>query len=130
MAAQVESEVALSLIVLRCKNLELSYRFYSLLGLQFVQEQHQNGPLHYAASLNGIVFELYPVQQSDLSCEPARLGFAVPSLTDTLQAMQTRGIQMLPVARNAEWYNKAIVLDPDGRKIEITESSNNPYQQL
>jgi lactoylglutathione lyase len=124
------ADVVLSLVVLRCKNLELSHRFYELRGLRFVREQHENGPLHYVASLNGVVFELYPVQQSDLSCEPARLGFAIPSLTDTLQAMQTMGIQMLPVARDAKWYNSAIVLDPDGRKIEITESSDNPYQQL
>ena len=116
------TNVALSLIVLRCKNLSSSLHFYERLGLHFVQEQHGNGPLHYTASLNGTVIELYPSKQSDLSCEPVRMGFTVPSLTDTLQAMQVIGIQMASTSQS----NRAIVLDPDGRKVEITELSDNP----
>jgi hypothetical protein len=34
--------------------------FFTKLGLSFVQEQHDGGPVHYACEVNGKVFEIYP----------------------------------------------------------------------
>lgn len=34
--------------------------FFETMGLEFVEEKHVNGPVHYACSVNDNVFEVYP----------------------------------------------------------------------
>ncbi|QLQ33687.1 MAG: hypothetical protein HZT40_21085 [Candidatus Thiothrix singaporensis] len=46
----------LNLLVLRCRDINASRIFYGQLGMQFVQEQHGSGSVHYAAVFNGMVF--------------------------------------------------------------------------
>ena len=53
---------SLSLLVLRTEDLERSVRFYRTLGLRFAEEQHGNGPVHYACELGETVLELYPAK--------------------------------------------------------------------
>jgi catechol 2,3-dioxygenase-like lactoylglutathione lyase family enzyme len=51
----------LTLIVLRCADIERSRAFYEQLGLSFTAEQHGSGPQHLACVLDdGAVLELYP----------------------------------------------------------------------
>ena len=52
--------IALSLIVLRCSDVNASRRFYEALGLSFTTEKHGAGPEHYACRLGDLVLELYP----------------------------------------------------------------------
>ena len=84
----------LSLLVIRCQNLELSRLFYEGLDLKFIREKHGDGPKHYAAEADGFVFELYPTKE--WVCDNLRLGFS----SDTVK--------------------KGIYIDPDGRSVEIT----------
>ena len=85
----------LTLLVIRCRNLELSRLFYEGLDLKFIQEKHGKGPKHYSTEIDGVVLELYPDQDKYLT-ENVRLGFS----SDTVK--------------------KGIYIDPDGRKVEIT----------
>jgi catechol-2,3-dioxygenase len=48
-------QVRLGLIVLRTARLEHCLAFYRIIGLEFVEEQHGKGPIHYAASLGNTV---------------------------------------------------------------------------
>jgi catechol 2,3-dioxygenase-like lactoylglutathione lyase family enzyme len=112
------SEVSLSLLVLRCTNLQSTLGFYRLLGLSFTEEQHGTGPLHYSAALGEAVLELYPAQ-NDQNVERIRIGFTVNSLPETLQTLQENGVKVLSSPRQTAWGIMAVVLDPDGRTVEI-----------
>jgi len=83
----------LSLLVIRCQDLEISHLFYANLGFKFKEEKHGDGPRHYAAEADGFVFELYPT--NEWVCDNLRLGFS------------------------SDKVEKGIYTDPDGRKIEI-----------
>lgn len=85
----------LTLLVIRCRNLELSRLFYEGLDLRFIQEKHGKGPKHYSTEIDGVVFELYPDEDKHIT-ELVRLGFS----SDTVR--------------------KGIYVDPDGRNVEIT----------
>lgn len=69
---------ALSLIVLRAINIEVSLAFYQALGVTFIQEQHGSGPVHYSCDLGGVILELYPAKPSSSSkvnTDKTMLGF-------------------------------------------------------
>lgn len=119
------SETSLSLLVLRTKRVVACLEFYRSLGLWFVEEKHGGGPVHYSSSSNGIVIEIYPQTQNgmtELGAERTiRLGFTVKSLVATLQSLETVGARVLRSPAVTRWGHVAVVLDPDGREIEINE---------
>ncbi|MDN3555495.1 VOC family protein [Halomonas maura] len=106
----------ITLLVLRCKELEASKRFYELLGFRFVKEQHGDGPIHYASQDAGMVFELYPLREGE-SVDNARLGFRVPNLEQIVPHLET--LKRHTIAEGVVH----IVQDPDGRKIELMEQT-------
>ncbi|MBX2857864.1 MAG: hypothetical protein KTR17_04310 [Cellvibrionaceae bacterium] len=103
----------LSLLVIRCKDLEASKNFYVALGLSFTKEQHGDGPEHFASEINGIVFELYPHNNNSL-LDKSRLGFKVNNLGNVLSSVQ--------VHSSYEYAGNTIyvLVDPDGRKVEVS----------
>ncbi len=114
----------LSLIVLRCADLAASQAFYSVVGLAFVQEKHGNGPEHFAAGFNGQIFELYPLRESSAVGQGlGRIGFRVSSVDETVRQLAESGIEVVSEPRQTEWGYSAIVRDPDGRTVELTESN-------
>lgn len=90
-----------TLLVLYTDDLERCRAFYAALGLQFVLEQHGNGPEHYATELpGGLVVELYPATER----RPAssnRLGFGVAA----------EAVDLAP--------GRHVLEDPDGRAVEV-----------
>jgi catechol 2,3-dioxygenase-like lactoylglutathione lyase family enzyme len=88
--------VKLNLLVIRCRDIHASKAFYETLGIDFIEEQHGNSPIHYAANVDGTIFELYPLKTSE-AADNIRLGFISPCITETI-----------------------IFTDPDGRKVEVT----------
>ena len=104
----------ISLLVIRCQDIEASKDFYQLLGMSFSKERHGTGPWHYSCEQDGCVFELYP-NKGERQKDNSRLGFKVKNLTDI--------IEQLSSAEAYEYAGKQIyvVTDPDGRKIEISE---------
>ena len=56
-------KLAVNLLVLRCKDIEVTRRFYEQLGLSFVEEKHGTRPQHYAWESGGFVLELYPAAE-------------------------------------------------------------------
>src|SRR5262249_24705046 len=74
-------KLAVNLLVLRCKDIEVTRRFYEQLGLAFVEEKHGKGPQHYAWESRGFVLELYPTAEGQAP-DNVRIGFSTPLLAD------------------------------------------------
>ncbi|WP_437579065.1 VOC family protein [Sorangium sp. So ce887] len=121
MAAKKRPVLGLTLVVLRCANLELSKQFYEALGLSFNPEQHGSGPPHYSTLLGETVLELYPADTTPGT--PIRLGFVVPHLDGAVGAARALGDFVAKFDSNA-WPPRALLRDPDGNKIELTAQSD------
>ena len=117
---------AFSLIVIRTAGIEASLAFYTALGLNFIQEQHGSGPIHYSCDLGGIVMEIYPASGSGSAPEPrsagaTMLGFKVASLTDTLAELKALGYEPKTAPKEAEWGLWVNIADPDGRLVQLNQ---------
>ncbi|MEU8382175.1 glyoxalase/bleomycin resistance/dioxygenase family protein [Streptosporangium sp. NPDC048865] len=91
------------LIVVYTDRLDACHAFYTGLGLTFVRERHGAGPEHYAASLGGTVFELYPAGDRRPATGSLRLGLTVPAG---------------PTARGPA-PGRHVLTDPDGRVVDL-----------
>ncbi len=111
-------ESALKLIVLKTNDVEALRAFYSRIGFRFVEERHGNGPLHFSSPLGEEVLEIYPLPSGTEADTTTRLGFSVTGIA----AVADLG-EVVSVAKQTEWGVRAIVRDPDGRTVELYESS-------
>lgn len=107
----------LNLVVIRVSDLSASLEFYRRLGLEFQQEQHGTGPVHYSCQDTGVTFELYPAAQT---VESVRIGFAVKSFEPILAALVPAHILSAP--RESPWGKRMVLLDPDKNRVELIES--------
>jgi lactoylglutathione lyase len=111
----------LNLVVLRSAHIKGAAAFYSLLGLEFKTHRHGGGVEHLSAELPGSVFELYPLTDEGSSTTGTRLGFAVTSLDAVISALQVYPGAIISPAKESPWGRRAVVVDPDGHKIELVE---------
>ncbi|MFN7141129.1 MAG: VOC family protein [Limisphaerales bacterium] len=116
------SNLALNLVVLRSADLARAEVFYSKLGFEFSRHSHGNGPEHLAAELAGGVFEIYPLSGNGVSTAGTRIGFRVPSVDKALKALSEFPNSIVTRAQDSEWGRRAVVMDPDGHKVELVES--------
>lgn len=113
-------EIKLNLLVLRCRDLDVSKAFYEQLGFSFEKEQHGSGPMHYVAELDGLVFELYPLKQG-IQSDQTRLGFRF-ALTSKFSVLLDR-VKIKVISTYEFQQQKILVIqDPDGRKVELSQS--------
>jgi len=115
------TDIALNLVVIRSLDIERVAKFYRALGLPLQEHRHGSGPLHYAAELDSAVFEIYPRKSDTDGTTSVRLGFRVASLDAAIAALQEVGGQIVSAPQLSEWGRRAVVEDPDGHKIELTE---------
>lgn len=116
-----------SLIVLRASDLEVALSFYRALGLDFEQEQHGSGPIHYSCELGGLVLEIYP-GETGAAPEPkaagaTMIGFQVDSLDEALGALRELNIEPKSAPKDAPWGRWVNVTDPDGRLIQLNQTA-------
>lgn len=107
--------LSFNLIILSVKDIEESKKFYSMLGFNFIKEQHENSPVHYASELNGLVMELYPASNRFPLEKSIRLGFSVKNIHEIKKALVQHNIEI------KEKENLIIIEDPDGRKIYLNQ---------
>ncbi len=119
-ATDLHFQPKLSLIVVYARNLEATREFYAALGITFQDEQHGNGPRHYAATLGGAVFEIYPLRD-DEPIGGLRLGFGVESVDRTVQSLRQRQVKIVTEPRDSPWGRRAVVADPNGNRVELTQ---------
>ena len=55
----------MDVLVIRSTQMDRVKDFLTELGLEFVQEKHGNGPVHYACERNGFVPEVYPASKTE-----------------------------------------------------------------
>ena len=107
----------LNLLVLRCRDVDASRRFYELLGMVFVRHRHGAGPEHYASEDERGAFEIYPAS-GDGPADNTGLGFRVADLAAALERFIAAG-HAPSSPRDHEWGRTFVVRDPDGRRVEI-----------
>jgi catechol 2,3-dioxygenase-like lactoylglutathione lyase family enzyme len=104
----------LTLVVLRCADLERSRGFYEALGLTLMSEQHGPGPRHYSARVGGTVLEFYP--DASGSTRGLRLGLQLTDLAGAVSALAKIGVVPRP-------GSTMTIDDPDGHRIELGSAS-------
>ena len=112
------NQITLNLVVIYAKDLEISKEFYQTLGISFLYEQHGRGKKHLSAGLEGIVFEIYP-RRDDVETSAVRLGFRVSSVDKAIEDLDLYGVIVLSPPQDSQWGRRAVILDPDGYKIEL-----------
>jgi len=112
----------LSLIVIKTNQLTALAAFYTKLGITFHYHRHGNGPYHYASIEMHPVLEIYPLPKGISTPDTTtRLEFKVKQLDELIKAQQNDGTVIVSLPAKTEWGYTAIVQDPDGRKIALTE---------
>lgn len=101
-------------MVIRVADIERSKNFYAGLGLSFRQEQHGDGPVHYASEVNGVVIELYPASRNSPVSTSIRLGFSVDF--DVLSVARIEALGGRIIRRTSQ---QMTVADPDGINIDL-----------
>lgn len=113
------SEPSLNLLVLRCEQLEDTRSFYEALGLVFEAHQHGKGPRHWGAQAGPVVIELYPASARH-PADATRVGLAVDGAESAIErALAAGGAIDRPLA-DSPWGRRAVLVDPEGRKVELT----------
>lgn len=130
--ASVRADIAsplLNLVVLRASATDASLAFYRALGLSFVEEQHGVGTVHYSCKVGNIVVEIYPGNSDNIldrrNAGATMLGFQVENVERVIESLRIVGAQILTDPQESDWGRRAVVLDPDGRAIELSEPPSN-----
>ena len=112
----------LNLIVVKTSQPSVLASFYEQLGLKFDNHRHGTGPLHYAASIDDVVFEIYPLPKHKVEADNTlRLGFTVNNLDELIGRLKESGIKIDKDPTMTEWGYVSIIQDLDGRKIELKD---------
>jgi lactoylglutathione lyase len=114
--------VSLNLVVIRSADLERSARFFASLGVELAREIHGSGPEHLAGRVGPVVLEVYPADGAG-TMTTVRLGFCVQSIAKVLASLAKEGGVVLSPPTDSPWGLRAVVVDPDGHRIELTEAA-------
>ncbi len=121
----IMKNVAFALLVIRAVDIDISAAFYRALGIDLVQEQHGAGPEHYASVLGDTVFEIYPRKADQAPPEEVKtlmIGFRVDDLDEVMETLKTLGTELNKAPVTTDWGRSITVNDPDGYRVQITES--------
>lgn len=99
--------------------------FYKTLGVPLTDEDHDDGPVHYAADINGIHFAVYDAGERDIIAPAWRdPGSSFPGFyVDSLEAVEAAlaDARVLTGHQVRSWGCRIVVADPDGRPVEINQ---------
>lgn len=108
----------LNLIVIRSAIPAELAEWYARFGLSFDYHRHGKGPLHFSTEINGITLEIYPLKRSQTAADLSlRLGFEVEDLDEMAAGLA----DVIQAPERSAWGYKAVVTDPEGRRVELTE---------
>jgi catechol 2,3-dioxygenase-like lactoylglutathione lyase family enzyme len=113
----------MNLTVLRSPNIDRASEFYSEMGLLFTKNRHGNGPEHYTSSVNGFVFEIYPIGKHPPTIG-TRIGFSVDDVDSIVPMLVAIGAELISPAADSEWGRRAVVKDLDGHVVELITPPN------
>lgn len=114
--------VSLSLLVLKTRQVEQLRALYQTLGVDLVEERHGKGPVHFAGRAGAVVIEVYPLSDDGSPVDSStRLGFAVENVVEVISALERIGTKIVTPPKETAWGHQAVVKDPDGRTVELTQ---------
>ena len=108
-------------------------QFYETLGLEFVEEKHGEGPVHFACDFLGMVLEIYPLRAgvSVKPCDVVGVAFPVDDFDATVAALKAMELRLGAVGTYEIEDRKlraVSVRDPDGRLVRLLESDPHDIQ--
>lgn len=110
----------LRLIVIRTPDPQRLADFYALLGLTFEYHQHGNSPFHYGATVSTALLEIYPLTKSQPEPDKhLRLGFSIDDFEHRIAGLKQQQVPFATEPLQTEFGYMAVIIDPDGRKIEL-----------
>lgn len=115
------ADIVLTLLVLKTRQVDRLLAFYQALGVEFTEEQHGHGPRHHAGRVGAVVIEIYPLQDGGTVAKSTRLGFSEGDLAVVVRALEGIGTFVVKQPRQTAWGLQAVVKDPDGRSVELTQ---------
>jgi lactoylglutathione lyase len=108
------------LLVLRTGDIKRLADFYSLLGFSFEYHKHGNSPFHYSANVCQCVLEIYPLPKKQTTAdENLRLGFEIDNFDKAVEKLKESQVVFITEPKQTEFGFMTIVLDSDGRKVEL-----------
>jgi lactoylglutathione lyase len=117
------ADVSLSLLVLKTRQVERLRAFYQTVGVDLVEEKHGKGPVHFAGRARDVVIEVYPLADDGSPVDSStRLGFTVENVAEVIRALDGTGTKIVTPPKETAWGFQAVVKDPDGRSVELTQA--------
>jgi len=108
------------LIVIRSADPKELANFYSQLGFSFEYHQHGTSAMHYAANIDGTTLEIYPLRKGlDSADNSLRLGFGIDHFDQVIDELRDAKVVFSLEPTAGEFGMFAVVVDPEGRKIEL-----------
>jgi len=107
--------------------------FYRALGLTLDEEDHGEGPVHFATELGPVHFAIYPADAPGRAAQRRSGGSLFPGLyVDSLDraaaALARAGARVLTGHQQMPWGCRIVAEDPDGRAIEINQRGHCPAE--
>jgi lactoylglutathione lyase len=94
--------------------------FYQLFGLKFEYHKHGDSPYHYSSTVDETVMEIYPLVKSQTEADKSlRLGFEIDNFDTTTELLKENNITFVSQPVQTAFGFMSVVVDPDGRKIEL-----------
>lgn len=115
------SDTTLNLAVIASSDTQRALETYRMLGLAFLKKQHGSGSEHYSPEIARLVLEVYLRQPTELPGR-IRLRFRVPSVDAAILKIREQGATMISEARASPSGRRAVVSDPDGHRVELSEN--------
>ncbi len=118
-------------LVLYAASPQATAAFYRALGLKLADEDHGEGPVHFATELGPVHFAIYPAEEPGRARERRSAGsmfpgFYVQSLDQAAEALAHIGAPVLTGHQQMPWGCRVVAEDPDGRTIEINQRGHCP----
>lgn len=112
------------LLVLRTSSIKLLADFYSSLGFEFEYHKHGNSPYHYSTTIGPTVLEIYPLAKNQIEPDTNfRLGFGIENFDQVIITLKTLQVIFFQEPIQTNFGFMAIIIDPDGRKIELYKNN-------
>lgn len=113
-------------LVLFASDVDAVARFYRAIGVALEDEDHGEGPLHYAAELGTVHFALYAATSPGRAPERRAAGSSFPgvyvtSLDDALRNVKAVNAPTLTPHEVMPWGCRFVAEDPGGRAVEVND---------
>jgi lactoylglutathione lyase len=113
-------------LVLFAADVGKTAEFYRAVGLELEDEDHGEGPVHFAVEVGGVHFAIYPTEVSGRAAARRTAGssfpgFYVQALDDVTASLRRMGATVLTEHEQMPWGCRVVVEDPDGRAIEVND---------